>query len=178
MPRLPYLPADLAEPKEVVDAIRARRGGQLGELDRILLHCPPVAQGWNTMMGAVRRDMTVSAKLRELAMCVVAMLNKAEYEWFHHAPLLQEAGATDAQLAALREPIGALTRPDLFDAAERATIALSIEMTRQVEVSDSTFAAVRAVLPNDRQVFELIMTVAAYNMVSRILVATGVQPEA
>ena len=50
-------------------------------------------------------------------------------------------------------------------------------MTRTVEVSDSTFAAVKASLPNDRQVFELIMTIAAYNMVSRILVATGVQPE-
>jgi alkylhydroperoxidase family enzyme len=177
MPRLPYVPADLAEPKDVIDAIRARRGGQLGELDRMLLHCPPVAMGWNTMLGSVRRDLTLSPKLRELAMCVVAMLNKAEYEWFHHAPLLKEAGATDEQLKALREPIGALTRPDLFDAAERAAIALTIEMTRTVEVSDSTFAAVKATLPNDRQVFELIMTIAAYNMVSRILVATGVQPE-
>jgi alkylhydroperoxidase family enzyme len=90
--------------------------------------------------------------LRELAMCVVAMLNKAEYEWVQHAPLLKEAGATDEQLKALREPIGALTRPDLFDAAERAAIALTIEMTCTVEVSDSTFAAVKATLPNDRQV--------------------------
>ena len=143
----------------------------------MLLTCRPVATGWITPLRTVFRDRTLSPKLRELAMCVVAMLNKAEYEWFHHAPLLKEAGATDEQLKALREPIGALTRPELFDAAERAAIALTIEMTRTVEVSDSTFAAVKASLPNDRQVFELIMTIAAYNMVSRILVATGVQPE-
>lgn len=176
MPRLPYVPADLAEPKDIVDAIRARRGGELAELDRILLHCPPVASGWNTMMGSVRRDMTLSPKLRELAMCGVAMLNGAEYEWFHHAPLLEEAGATPAQMAALRDPVAALAQNGLFDPAERAALALTIEMTRQVKVSDATFAAVRAALPNDRQVFELVMTIAAYNMVSRVLVATGIEP--
>ena len=43
MPRLPYVPLDIAEPKEVVAAVRARRGGTLLNLDRILLHSPPVA---------------------------------------------------------------------------------------------------------------------------------------
>jgi alkylhydroperoxidase family enzyme len=177
MPTIPYLPVDLAEPREIVDVIRARRGGTLEHLDRILLHCPPVAAGWNTMLGSVRRDMTLSPKLRELAMCAVAMLNQAEYEWFHHAPLLIEAGATPAQMTALRDPIAALKTEGLFDAAERAALALTIEMTRTVKVSPETMAAVKAVLPNDRQVFELVMTIAAYNMVSRILVATGIEIE-
>lgn len=177
MPRLPYVPADLSEPKAVVDAIRARRGGALGELDRILLHSPPVAMGWNTMFGAIRRDMTLSARHREMAMCVVAMLNGAEYEWFHHAPLLEEAGASAAQMTALRNPEAAVKDTALFDAADRAVMALVIEMTRQVKVSDATYAAARAALPNDRQMFELIVTTAGYNMVSRVLVATGVEPE-
>ena len=33
MPTIPYLPADLAEPREIVDVIRARRGGTLQHLD-------------------------------------------------------------------------------------------------------------------------------------------------
>lgn len=177
MPRMPYVPADLSEPKAVVDAIRARRGGALGELDRILLHSPPVAMGWNTMFGAIRRDMTLSARHREMAMCVVAMLNGAEYEWFHHAPLLEEAGASAAQMKALRNPETAVKDTTLFDATDRAVMALVIEMTRQVKVSDATYAAARAALPNDRQMFELIVTTAGYNMVSRVLVATGVEPE-
>ena len=122
MPRLPYVPLDIAEPKEVVDAVRARRGGTLLNLDRILLHSPPVAMGWNHLLGAVRRDLTLSPKLRELAMCVVAVLNGAEYEWGHHAPLFVEAGGTDAQLAAMRDPQGASRDPVLFDAAERADL--------------------------------------------------------
>jgi alkylhydroperoxidase family enzyme len=177
MPTIPYMPADLAEPREIVDVIRARRGGTLQHLDRILLHSPPVAAGWNALLGSVRRDMTLSPKLRELAMCAVAMLNDAEYEWFHHAPLLIEAGATPAQMTALRDPIAALKNDKLFDAAERAALALTIEMTRTIKVSPQTMAAVKAVLPDDRQVFELVMTIAAYNMVSRVLVATGIEIE-
>lgn len=176
MPRLPYVPADLAEPKDIVDAIRARRGGQLAELDRVLLHCPPVASGWNTLLGSVRRDLTISPKLRELAMCVVAVLNDAEYEWVAHAPLLEQAGATPAQMKALRDPDAAARDTALFDPLERATLALVIEMTRNVKVSDATYSTLRGLVDNDRQMFELIMTTAAYNMVSRILVATGVEP--
>jgi alkylhydroperoxidase family enzyme len=177
MARLPYLPQDLAEPREIVESIRARRGGALLNLDRMLLHSPPVAAGWNTMLGAIRKDLALSPKLRELAMCVVAVLNGAEYEWGHHAPLFVQAGGTDAQLAAMREPEAASLDATLFDAAERAALALTVEMTRDVRVSEATFDAVRAALPDPRQAFELVVTIAAYNMVSRVLVAVGVEPE-
>jgi len=178
MARLPYIPSDIVEPREIVDAVRARRGGTLLNLDRMLLHSPPVAMGWNRMMGAVRGDLALSPKLKELAMCVVAVLNGAEYEWGHHAPLFVQAGGTEAQLAAMREPLAASRDATLFDAAERAALALTFEMTRNVQVADATFAAVCAALPDDRQAFELVTVVAAYNMVSRVLVALGVEPEA
>jgi hypothetical protein len=58
MARLPYIPSDIVEPREIVDAVRARRGGTLLNLDRMLLHSPPVAMGWNRMMGAVRGDLS------------------------------------------------------------------------------------------------------------------------
>jgi alkylhydroperoxidase family enzyme len=177
MPRLPYVPLDITEPKEVVDAVRARRGGTLLNLDRILLHSPPVAMGWNHLLGSVRRDLELSPKLRELAMCVVAVLNGAEYEWGHHAPLFLQAGGTDAQLAAMREPLAASRDETLFDRTERAALALTVEMTRSVSVDESTFAAVRAALPDDRQAFELVTVIAAYNMVSRVLMAVGIEPE-
>ena len=94
MPRVPYLPADLAEPREVVDAVRARRGGALLNLDRMLLHSPEMAMGWNTYLGAIRTRLQLSPKLRELAMCVVAALNGADYEFGHHAPEFLKAGGS------------------------------------------------------------------------------------
>jgi alkylhydroperoxidase family enzyme len=177
MPRIAYLPAELAEPADLVAAIRKRRGGRLAHLDRLLLHSPPVARGWNQLLGAVRTELSLAPVLREIAMCAVAVINGAEYEFVHHAPELLEAGGTQAQVGALRDIDNAVNDTRLFNAAERAALRLTIEMTRSVKVTDSTFAAARAVLPDERQLFELITTIAAYNMVSRILVAIDVQPE-
>ncbi len=177
MPRIPYKPLDLAEPKELVDAIRKRRGGSLLNLDRMLLQSPPFAKGWNAFFGEVRTGLELSPKLRELAMCVVAVLNGAAYEFEHHAPEFIKAGGSAQQVEAMQH-LETLGRDfSLFDNEERAALMLTIEMTRNVQVSDATFAAVRAALPNEKQVVELVGVIAAYNMVSRFLVALGVEPE-
>lgn len=63
-----------------------------------------------------------------------------------------------------------------FDETERAALALTHEMTTRVQVSEATMRRVRAVLPDD-QVVELIGTIAGYNMVSRFVVATGLEME-
>ena len=182
MPRIPYLPQDLTEPRELVSAIRTRRGGTLLELDRMLLNSPPFAKGWNAHLLEVRTGLTLSAKLRELAICVVAILNGADYEWKHHQPLLAAAGASEAQLQALNllTNTGAdasSLSAGLFGASEHAAIQLTVEMTRNVKVSDATFAAIKAVLPDNQQVSELVGVIATYNMVSRYLVALGIDEE-
>jgi alkylhydroperoxidase family enzyme len=173
MPRIPYKTDAEVGPPELVAAIRQRRGGRLGALDRLLLYSPPFATGWNEMMGRVRSALEVPMPLRELAMCAVAVLNRAEYELHHHGPIFIAQGGSAAQLEALRR-LPQIDAP-LFDATQRAVLQLTLEMTRDVEVSDATFEAARRALGGDRELFELIGVIAAYNMVSRILVAVGVQ---
>jgi alkylhydroperoxidase family enzyme len=175
---IPYRPDDAtAGPPEIVDAIRARRsGGKLLNLDRMLLQSPAFAQGWNAMFGAIRNKMTLSPKLRELAIMSIGVINKADYEWGQHEPEFLKAGGTPAQLAALRDPARALVDTSHFDESERAALALTHEMTTKVAVSPATMRRLRAILP-DAQVVELIGTIAGYNMVSRFVVATGVEME-
>jgi alkylhydroperoxidase family enzyme len=173
MPRIPYKTDAEAGPPELVAAIRKRRGGRLGALDRLLLYSPPFAIGWNEMMGRVRNELEVPMPLRELAMCAVAVLNRAEYELHHHGPILLAQGGTQAQLDALRN-LPAIDETQ-FEPTRRAVLQLALEMTRDVEVADATFSAARRALGNDRHLFELIGVIAAYNMVSRILVAVDVQ---
>jgi alkylhydroperoxidase family enzyme len=177
MPRIPYQPADLAEPRQVVNAVRARRGGELLNLDRMLLHSPALARGWNAFLGEVRSGLELPPKLRELAMCAVAVLNGAEYEFLHHAPEFIKAGGTLEQAEALRNLETSDHDVSLFDATEQAVIQLTTEMTLDVQVSDATFAAVASGLQNDQLVVELVGVIATYNMVSRFLVALGVEPE-
>ncbi|OED40108.1 hypothetical protein AB833_12490 [Chromatiales bacterium (ex Bugula neritina AB1)] len=175
-PRIPYLPIDLSKPADVVEAIRQRRGGELLKLDRLLLYSTPLATGWNHLLGNVRTEFSVSHKLRELAMCTVAVVNRAEYEFSHHAPIYIAAGGTTEKTEVLRQPDKAATDP-MFDSEEKATIALSIEMTQHVYVNEKTFQQCRLQFSNEHLV-ELIATIAAYNMVSRFLVALNVQPAA
>lgn len=174
MPRIPYLPVDLDEPKDIVDAIRARRGGTLLNLDRILLYSPAFAKGWNAFIGEVRNNLDIPPKLRELAMCKVALLNGANYEFHHHSPEYLKAGGTQQQLDALHTGVGV---EGAFDEGERAVLALIRAVTITVKVRDETFAAARAALNNDKLLFELVGVTAAYNMVSRILVAFHIEPE-
>ena len=177
MPRIAYQSEDLAEPAALVAAIRARRGGRLLHLDRMLLHSPPLAAGWNGFLKAVRSELTLDPRLRELAMCAVASLNGAHYEFHHHAPEFLRAGGTPAQADALRQPEAALLCADVFDGPALAALRLTIEMTRRVAVDDATFDAAHAAL-GDRGMVELVGVIATYNMVSRFLVALGIEPEA
>ena len=177
MPRIPYKPHDNAGPEEIVAPIRARRGGILLNLDRMLLHSPAYAVGWNDFLRTVRSDLSLSPKLRELAVFCVAVLNGAEYGLHHHAPEFMRVGGTEAQVTALHDFATAANNTALFDAAERAVMQLTFEMTRNVQVKEATFAIVQAALPDEQQVVELVGVIATYNMVTRFLVALGVEPE-
>jgi alkylhydroperoxidase family enzyme len=170
---IPYVTDEKAGPPELVEAIRSRRpGGKLLNLDRMLLHSPNFAKGWNTMFAAIRGQLALPGKLRELPIMAIAVINKADYEWLQHEPEFVKAGGTPEQLAALKT-----LDPKPFDATERAALQLTIEMTRDVQPKQATIDAVRKLLP-DQQVIELIGTIAGYNMVSRFLLATGVEAEA
>lgn len=175
---IPYAPdTPPAGAEELYNEIRARRGGQLANLDRMLLNSPEFARGWNTMFGAIRGKLDVSFKLRELGYLTIGAMNKADYEWQGHAPIFLTAGGTQEQLNAIKKDVpDAIKNTKLFDESERATLALTYEMTRNVAVKKATMAKIRSLLPT-QQVVELIGTIAACNMVSRFLIATGIDPE-
>jgi alkylhydroperoxidase family enzyme len=178
VPNVPYINTEGYEPKAVLDAVLARRGaGGLMNLDRVLLHSPELTEGWSVMFGNIRNKFTADQKLRELATCAVAKLNGAEYEFHHHKAVWEKAGATKTQIEALEKYDPSVVDLNHFDNAERAVLRLAVEMTRQVKVSPETLAAVRAVLPSERQLMEMIAVIAGYNMVSRILIVTGIEIE-
>jgi alkylhydroperoxidase family enzyme len=171
---IPYLTDEQAQPKELVKTIESRRpGGKLLNLDRVLLHSPNFAKGWNTMFAAIRNQLSLPGNLREIAIMAIAVLNKADYEWVQHEPEFLKAGGTKEQLAAIRK---LRADPKLFKPEELAAFQLTVEMTRDVKPKQATIDRVRKLLP-DSQVVELIGTISGYNMVSRFLLATGVEAE-
>jgi alkylhydroperoxidase family enzyme len=173
--RIPSVPDAQLGPVEVVEAIRKRRGGTLLNLDRMLLNSPAFAVGWNGFLGAVRNALSLDARLRELAICAVAVLNRADYELLQHAPEYLVAGGTQAQLDGLQDYEAALQDAALFNEAERAVLQLTLEMTRNVQVTHACFTRVQQALGSPQAQVELVGVIAAYNMVSRFLEALQVQ---
>jgi alkylhydroperoxidase family enzyme len=165
------------ESARVAAEVRLRRGGRLLNLDRMLLHCPPIAEGWGALMTRVRKGYTISPRHRELAICAIAKLTGAKYEFYYHVGRLLEAGMTQEQVAALDDVSAAACDDALFDSAERAVLRLLLESTRDIKISESAWAAVRASFPDPSQVLELMMIIASYNMVARVLVGLGVEIE-
>ncbi|QNP50597.1 carboxymuconolactone decarboxylase family protein [Diaphorobacter aerolatus] len=167
MARIPY--ADLNSPtiKPLADRITAERGSVL-HLYQMLLNSPSVAEGWLGYLTAIRQKSSLDGALREMVIMRVALLNHAPYEAEQHAPIALKEGMTQAQLDALGDW---RNKSSLFDERERAVLAYTDAMTRDVQVPDDVFAAVSAHFNEPQQMVELTATVAAYNMVSRFLEA-------
>jgi AhpD family alkylhydroperoxidase len=168
MARLP----DAQGTGETAARIRARRGGTLRPLDLMLLHSPPLADGWNGLLGAIRQCLTLPAAVRELVILRIAVLNGAPYEWDVHEADARVAGLGDPVLEALRDP-DAAHHPALDD-LQRRVVVYTDAMTRLVEVPDDVFDRLRGEF-TEAELVELTATVAAYAMVSRFLVALEVR---
>ncbi|QJC57505.1 hypothetical protein HC248_02834 [Polaromonas vacuolata] len=178
--RIPdWTPALKEQPKELVNAILARRGGELINLDRALLWSEPLARGWNVYLKAVRSELPTSPKLRELGICTVALLTGAHYEYKHHAPDFLTAGGTQLELDELGAVLGRSPRNVTVSSlgeVEKLVVEYAAQMTLDVKVSDAVFEALRQHF-DTTQIVELTSAIATYNMVARFLVALGVTPE-
>jgi AhpD family alkylhydroperoxidase len=151
--------------------IAAARGKVL-LLYQVLLNSPPVAHGWEQMLTAIRNHNSIPAGLRELAIVRVAVLNGAAYESEVHVPIALAAGVSQASIdATLQQPLcpEALASDD-----ERLVLELTDTMTRDIQVPDALYARV-AERFDAQGIVDLTATIAAYNMVSRFLVALQIQ---
>ncbi len=173
MPHIPYLTEIPPASAELAAAIRQRRGGRLLNLDRMLLHSPPFAAGWNTFLREVRTGLALNGEWRELAICYIAVLTDADYELTQHAPEYLAQGGRAEVLVILQRGAHAIDDPGLT-ATEKNVLALTLAMTREVAVAPAVLERARAGVGSERELVELIGVIAAYNMVSRFLVATGV----
>ncbi len=168
--RVPLVqPGTRPELAEVESRILAQRG-RVSVLYQVLLNSGPIASGWERMLTAVRNQTGVPADLRELMILRVAVLNGALFEFDAHVPHAERAGVGAEKIAAVRErPLAAV-----FSPLERLVLELTDAMTRDIVVPDALFERLRPHFDATGMV-ELVATVAAYNMVSRLLVALKVE---
>jgi len=181
--RIPYAPSVPTDEESIpiYQRIAERRKPRpLIPLDLALLHNPAVADGWNSFIGAIRTKTSLSDNLKELAISRVAVLNHAVHEWDVHAALALKAGVSKEVLQTIFDlPVtrhGMVEKEGLlgFSKEEYAVMVYTDQMTVGVKVEDEVANMVIGVLGDDAKVVELTATIAAYNAVSRFLVALDV----
>ena len=172
MARIPYADLSAPEAQPLVQRIVAERGSVL-HLYQMLMHSPPLAEGWLGFMTQVRQKLDLSGDLRELVIMRIAHLNGAPYEADQHAPIALKEGLTQPQLDALADWRAAEA---LFTPLQRDVLSLCDAMTREVHVDAVVVQAVRGHL-GERRLVELVATIASYNMVSRFLEALQIHSD-
>jgi alkylhydroperoxidase family enzyme len=173
--RLPYLTrTDLSEAdRDIWDGFVQSRGTDPGHIHRTVANAPNLLRRFVALADELRNATQLDPKLRELALMTVGRLTGAEYEFVHHWNIALRVGVRREQLEQLADYAAA----PVFDTNERAVMRYAEEATRNVRVSDVTFDALRVFL-DDRRIMELVMNVAFYNAVARVLVPCGVELEA
>jgi alkylhydroperoxidase family enzyme len=175
MAHLPYVTqADLSQPElqPLVQRIVAERGSVL-HLYQMLLHSPPLAEGWLYYLTRIRQQLSLAGDLRELVIMQIAHLNGAPYEAAQHAPIALREGLSQAQLDALP---GWAAQAALFTPVQQAALRLADTMTRDIQVGPGPIAELRVLL-GERGTVELAGVIAAYNMVSRFLQALHIHAD-
>lgn len=173
MARLPYLDRhQLPEhERDLFDRILERHG-RVNNIFRLLAHTPALLRSlWHFAM-ELRHDTLLDPRLRELALLTIGRLTQCTYEFVHHHGLAVRVGMRPEQI----ERLAAWDSDPAFTEQERAVIRYAAEATQQVTVSSATFDELRRFLDTER-LLELVLNVAFYNMVVRMLVPLEVDLE-
>jgi len=152
-----------------IEANILKERGRISPLYRTLLNSPEIAKGWEALLTAVRNKNSLPASLRELMILRVAVLNRAQFEFDAHVPHALKAGVSDQQIELIQQDKITAGFTDL----EILVMELTDVMTREIQVPDDLYSKVKAHF-NDREILEVVTTISAYNMVSRLLNALHV----
>ena len=175
MARVSYIEEkDHPELAELIGKVRAGRRGTLINVYKLLLHTPGLGESWLNMIGAARYKTALDGRLREIAIVRVGYLNRTKYVVNQHVPeLTRPEGLTQEECDALAD----WRNTKFFSERERAALAYTDAMTRDIEVPDDVFNALRPHF-NERQIVELTVLIGTYNMHTRVFTALKIDPEA
>ena len=164
------VPADAAA---LVERIRKERRGTLLKLYKALLNSPALAQSWFEHLNTVRWKTALSGRLRELVIIRIAYIHSVAYVLRQHIPKLAEAdGVSVLECDALKDWV----RSGFFSAAERSALAYADSATTVVKVPDDVFEPLRLYF-NEREIVEITVLIATYNMHIRVVEALKIEPE-
>jgi alkylhydroperoxidase family enzyme len=156
---------------DLYDRLLAERGPNLEHIFLALANAPDLAEAILGMATALRKKTALSRVFRELAVVTVGLVADAPYETDHHWNAALHAGVRQEQL----ETLGDFETASCFTEQERAVIRLANQVTVTGKVTDSAWEALSFL--GDRVRLELLLTIAWYNCVVRIILPLQIEKE-
>ena len=168
MARLPYLDKSDLLPEH--QDLLARNIN----LYRLLAHSPRAARSLNTMARYIRDGSRLDPRLRQLAILQVGYVTRSRYEYSHHIRISRDFEVSDDDIRAIAEETAG--RPTALDPLAKAVLRAARDMTRDLAIGDETFAALRQDL-DDERLTDLLITIAYYNGLVRLMAAMQIDVE-
>jgi AhpD family alkylhydroperoxidase len=163
--RVPLLERDAVTPETAAlyDALLAQRG-VVPNMFKVLAHAPGIAQGVGGFLRALLSDGALSGWYKELVAVRISILHESEYAIRAHNASAKKKGATDAQIAGVRE-----FERGSYDAKEKLGFRLADRLHRGArDVDDAFYAELKGAF-SDTEIVELFLTAAAFEMFPRFI---------
>jgi alkylhydroperoxidase family enzyme len=174
MARVPY-PSREEYPatyRPAYDRMLNERGNPAPHIFLALANIPNLLDPLLSFTKEMKHGAAVEQRLRELSIVTVGLVSRCTYEFDHHWNIALRAGVRRAQLEQLAD---AETSPE-FDDKERAIVRYAREATERIGVCDETWSALTRHL-SLREAMDIVMAVAWYNAVVRMLMPMGIETE-
>jgi alkylhydroperoxidase family enzyme len=168
MARLPYLDRSDLQPE--FQELLARNIN----LHRLLVHSPIATRAWHKFAHFIRHESQLDPRLRELAILQVGYLERSAYEYSHHIKIGREYGVSDDDIRAIADETDG--QPSTLDDLSKSVLRAAREMTHGLSISERTFQELRQSFDNER-LTDLVLTIAFYNAVVRILATLQIDVE-
>jgi alkylhydroperoxidase family enzyme len=147
-------------------------GGLTGPPNGWLLS-PPIGRALEQLGLAVRYELELPPRCREIVILIVAFHRNSAFELFAHRRAAAAAGLTETEIEGLATAPG----PDFANADERVAQATARALIANGTLDDTGYAEAVDVL-GERGLFEVIVLVGYYMMVATQLATFGVEPPA
>ncbi len=144
-------------------------------LHRVLANAPVLGKPWMALGNAMRYDMALDGRLREMAILEVGYLYGARYEISHHLKIGFGAGLTEDDVEGVRHEARGLSSKELGD-VELLVLGATREIALDVDLPQTTWDRLVAAL-GETETVELCVVISYYSGVVRLLTALDVDVE-
>ncbi len=159
--------------EDLPEEIRERVSSSPLNVVKMMANAPASFRGFQKFADGVLSKSLFDSRKREIAICRIGHITKADYEWTHHVRVAKGLGITEEEI----QIIGSETPVASLDEEGNLLCRVADEITLNIRLSDEALSQIL-----DRYgvqgATELILCCSYFNMISRFLESTRVELEA